>query len=144
MNDLSVNHPDVEKDISNIMEKGNVLQDENKFKEALACYEKAWSLLPPPEKSWNISYWISSCFFDLYFNVEKNFEKAKYWAKISLETRDSDIDTAPLIDLGMVYFEIKDYEKSYEYFDKAYSYGKRRAFKDRPKKYLDFYLEKTK
>ena len=44
----------------------------------------------------------------------------------------------------MVCYELEQYDESYKYFDDAYIYGKARAFKERPKKYLEFYLAKKK
>jgi len=78
-----------------------------------------------------------------YFNLS-DFKNAKYWAELQLKAENSEINTAPFIDLGMVCFELGDHEESYRYLDRAYQYGKARAFKERPKKYLDFYLAKKK
>lgn len=63
---------------------------------------------------------------------------------MALETRDSEVDTAPWVDLGMVCVELQDYDAACAYFDKAYQYGKKRAFQGRPKKYLNFYLERKR
>jgi len=42
----------------------------------------------------------------------------------------------------MVCYELNQFEEAYKYFNDAYNYGKERAFQDRPKKYLEFYLRK--
>jgi len=78
----------------------------------------------------------SAC-FDLADYAEEN-----KWGKTTLRTRGSVIDTAPLIDLGMVCYELNQFEEAYKYFNDAYNYSKERAFQDRPKKYLEFYLRK--
>ncbi len=51
-------------------------------------------------------------------------------------------DRYSTIDLGMVCYELEQFDEAYKYFNDAYSYGKERAFKGRPKKYLEFFLNK--
>lgn len=139
MKELSVEHPELENEIIATVESGNELEKEFRYEEALTCYRKAWSLLPESKLSWEIASWIASSSFGAYFAMGQ-FESAKTWGEISLQTRSSDIDTGPLIDLGMVCFELEQYDEACRYFDEAYGYGKKRAFKERPKKYLDYYL----
>ena len=79
--------------------------------------------------------------YSAYFDLA-DYAEAKKWGETTLWTRGSDIDTAPLIDLGMVCYELNQFEEAYKYFNDAYNYGKERAFQDRPKKYLEFYLRK--
>ncbi|MEM7871915.1 hypothetical protein Q4R10_05810 [Morganella morganii] len=133
----------LENDIISIVEKGNEYQDNGSCTDALAKYKSAWELIPEPKFDWEISNWVSACLYSVYFDMD-DFITAKEWAEITLKTKDSDIDTAPSIDLGMVCYELSQYEEAYKYFDDAYSYGKARAFKERPKKYLEFYLERKK
>ncbi|ROL67785.1 hypothetical protein BLX41_21025 [Pseudomonas protegens] len=140
---LSVMNKKLEELIVSTVEKGNELHDNKSYEDALKEYCKAWALLPEPKLEWEIASWIAACMYSAYFDMA-TFAKAKEWAEIALKTRGSDIDTAPLIDLGMVCFELKSLDESYNYFDSAYNYGKARSFKDRPKKYLDFYLAEKK
>lgn len=42
----------------------------------------------------------------------------------------------------MVCYELNQFEEAYKYFNDAYNYGKERAFQDRPRKYLEFFLRK--
>ena len=57
---------------------------------------------------------------------------------------ESDIDTGPLINVGMVSLELGRSAEAYKYFDEAYKFGKARAFQERPKKHLNFYLDENK
>ncbi|WP_225248407.1 tetratricopeptide repeat protein [Pseudomonas tehranensis] len=99
-------------------------------------------MLPEPKLEWTpLSSWVTGSFFNLHFD-EGDFQAAKDWAQKTLDGQESDIDTGPLINLGMVYFELEDYSQAYRFFDDAYRFGKARAFQERPKKYLKFYLEK--
>ncbi|GAA3894371.1 hypothetical protein GCM10022405_19850 [Gibbsiella dentisursi] len=143
MKELAEENKKLEEIIVSTVEKGNELHDGKSYEEALDEYNKAWGLLPESKLEWEIAGWIAACIYSAYFDMAA-FQEAKKWAEVALQTRGSDIDTAPLIDLGMVCYELEQYDESYKYFDDAYSYGKARAFKERPKKYLDFYLAKKK
>lgn len=143
MKTLSEENEKLEETIVSAVEKGNELHDSKSYEEALDEYNKAWEMLPEPKLGWEIASWIAACIYSAYFDMT-SFTKAKEWAEVALQTRSSDIDTSPLIDLGMVCYELGQYDESYKYFDDAYIYGKARAFKERPKKYLDFYLAKKK
>lgn len=140
MKDLSEFNSKLYNEIVMLVESGNLQQDDKKLNEALDIYLKAWGLIPDPKSEWELSSWVASCLFTLYFDLS-NFKMAKEWAKIALENCDSEINTAPLIDLGMVCYELGQNDEAIKYVDKAYQYGQARAFQDRPKKYLNYYLE---
>ncbi len=75
--------------------------------------------------------------FDLRIMLRKTNGEKRHYGHV-----ESDIDTAPLINIGMVCYELNQFEEAYKYFNDAYNYSKERAFQDRPKKYLEFYLRK--
>lgn len=130
-----------EKRVASLIEKGNEFHDYKKYTEALEQYHKAWQALPEPKLEWDIASWISACMYSAYFDLA-DYAEAKTWGETTLRTCGSDIDTAPLIDLGMVCYELNQFEEAYKYFNDAYNYGKERAFQDRPRKYLEFFLRK--
>lgn len=140
---LSDSNQNLEALIVSTVEKGNELHSRKSYDGALKEYFIAWELLPEPKLDWEIASWIAACIYSAYFDIAA-FTKAKEWAEVALRTRGSDIDTAPLIDLGMVCFELESFDESYNYFDAAYNYGKARPFKGKPKKYLEFYLAEKK
>ncbi|WP_241213697.1 hypothetical protein [Enterobacter ludwigii] len=130
-----------EKRVTSLIEKGNEFHDYKKYTEALEQYQKAWQALPEPKLEWDIANWISACMYSAYFDLA-DYAEAKTWGETTLRTCGSDVDTAPLIDLGMVCYELNQFEEAYKYFNDAYHYGKERAFQDRPIKYIEFYLRK--
>lgn len=134
-----ISDKDLELIIIELTEEGNKFHDENNYKNALEKYLLSWEKIPEPKLEWEISSWISACIYSAYFDME-NYIAAKEWAIISLKTKSSEIDTSPYINLGMVYYELEQYDISYKYFQFAYNLGKKRAFKERPKKYLNFYF----
>lgn len=141
MNDLYKVDGETESKIISFVESGNVKHDNQNLNEALALYLDAWSLIPEPKLEWEISNWVAACLYSAYFDLE-SYTTAKRWGEIALKTCSSAIDTSPMIDLGMVCYELGQYDEAIKYFDEAYSFGKKRAFQGRPKKYLDYYLKK--
>lgn len=140
MKDLADEHPELAKEIMALMASGNEL-DERKEDGARAMYQKAWDLLPEPKLGWTpLSAWVTGSFFQLHFDAG-DFAAARHWAQQTLEGRESDIDTGPLLNLGMACFELGDTAQAYECFDQAHRLGKARAFQGRPRKYLKFYLD---
>lgn len=143
MKDLADGNPELAKDMMDIMESGNALDERGDKDAARSAYQKAWDLLPEPKLEWPpLSAWITGSFYNLHFD-NADFAAAKQWAQKSLHARESEIDTGPLIAMGMAHFELEEYAQARAYFDEAYRYGKARAFQERPRKYLAFYLDKS-
>ena len=143
MKDLSCVDTKLYQEIVFVTESGNLVQDGGDLSKALEHYVQAWELIPDPKLEWEISGWVASCLFSIYFDLS-NYHAAKEWALTALDMRDSDIDTAPLIDLGMVCYELGQNDEAIKYFDQAYQFGQARAFQGRPEKYLSFYIQNKK
>ncbi len=103
-----------------------------KIRRGFRAKPKARQALPEPKLEWELANWIAACMYSACFDLADYAEENK-WGKTTLRTRGSDIDTAPLIDLGMVCYELNQFEEAYKYFNDAYNYSKERAFQDRPK-----------
>lgn len=140
VNELSEGFPELEEEIISIIEQGNELSNEEKYEDAICLYEKAFGLMPEPKLEWEmLSSWLAGSFVTAYFKLGK-YSEAKEWGKKQVDSDDSDNNTGPLVALGMVCFELNEFSEALNLFDAAYKYGKERAFKGRPEKYLDFYI----
>lgn len=140
MTEIADINPELENRIISIIEEGNRHEENKDYDKAILAYETAWDLIPEPKLNWTmISPWICACFLGAHME-KHSLLTAKKWAEMQLETPFSDIDVAPYFDIGMVCYELKQYSESFYYFDKVFSMGKERPFKERPKKYFDFYL----
>ena len=53
--------------IREICAGGDALADGEFYEEALACYWKAWALLPPPAHDWDAATWILGAIGDAEF-----------------------------------------------------------------------------
>ncbi|MBZ9664126.1 tetratricopeptide repeat protein [Pseudomonas sp. LMG 31766] len=143
MRDLEVEQPDLAEKIINVIESGNMMADEGAHEKALAAYNQAWNLLPDPKIEWTmISSWLAGCFYESFFQLE-DFKSALHWASIELDIRESDIDVGPWMNLGKVYYELNDHDAAFNYFKKAFDFGKARVFKEEPKKYYEFFKLKN-
>lgn len=139
MKELGLVDPELEKRIIDITEDGNALVVEGAYEEALVAYDKAWSLLPEPKANWEmLSNWIAVSYFDAYFKTGR-LQEAKKWALLEVQTRPSDDDYGPFMDLGIVHYELQEFTESHRYFIQAYQLGGARAFKEYPKKYYKFF-----
>jgi tetratricopeptide (TPR) repeat protein len=136
-------NPKLGDEIDKIAEKGDKSLHEENYDLALSFYEKAWSLIPEPKMSWMMpTLWIAHGFYLTYFN-KSDYENALVWGDVQMKVKSS-IDSGPLINMGMALFELGKLDEAFKYFEDAYNYGKKRAFQERPKKYLNFYLERSK
>jgi len=129
--------------IDKIVEEGDDARQGGDMDGAVSLYQKAWALVPEPKTDWMMpSLWIISSFCSAWFD-KGDFEKAKVWAEMLLGLK-SDRDTAPAVIMGMVCYELQQYEEAYAHFHAAYGYAKTQAFLGRDKKYLAFYQAERK
>ena len=132
----------LESEIIRIIEEGNNLEEKADYSNALKKYNEAYNNIPEPKLKWEmISAWLMGSYFNVYFKLG-NYKNAKKWAELELENRSSDIDVAPYMDLGMVLFELNELDEAYSNFKKIYQYGKERPFKEYPRKYFSFFIDK--
>lgn len=140
MKDLTPEYPELEREIIETVEAGNVLDETQQHEQALIYYDQAWGMLPEPKTDWEIASWIASCHVNAHMDLEQ-FTLAKPWAEIALQTRGSDINTGPVIDLGIVCMRLEQHDEAFAYLDQAYVYGKERAFQGSPRDVLQYYKE---
>jgi tetratricopeptide (TPR) repeat protein len=144
MKDLAGEHPTLAAELMTIMASGNALDEQDRKTDAQALYQQAWDALPEPKLEWvPLSSWVTGSLFNLHFD-QGDFQTARQWAQRMLESRESDIDTGPWVNMGMACLELGQRAEAYRYFEDAHRVGKARAFQDRPKKYLDFYRDASK
>lgn len=139
MKDLELLQPELAEEIIKIIESGNLHEEQGAHDDALVAYEKAWTLMPEKKTEWMmLSNWLAGCFYESYFQKE-DFNSALHWASVELDTRESDIDVGPWMDLGKAYYELQDHNSAFDYFKKAFDFGKARVFKEHAEKYYQFF-----
>lgn len=140
MKELKPEHPELEQEIIKTVEAGNVLDETQQHEQSLIYYDQAWGMLPEPKTDWEVASWIASCHANAHMDLGQ-YALAKPWAEISLQTRGSDIDSGPLIELGIVCMRLEQHDEAYSYLHRAYEYGKERAFQGRSGDVLRYYKE---
>ncbi|MFX3650674.1 MAG: hypothetical protein ACE3K2_14200 [Paenibacillus sp.] len=140
MKELTPEHAELERHIIETVEAGNVLDETQQHEQALIYYDQAWGMLPEPKMEWEIASWIASCHGNAHMDL-KQYELAKPWAEISLQTRGTDSNTSPLIDLGMICMRLGQHDEAYSYLHQAYEFGRERAFLGSPGDVLNYYKE---
>lgn len=140
MRELLQINPELEREIIELTEEGIIYHESNLYTIAIDSYQDAWNKLPD-NKQWDyLTYWIAGCLFQAYFDIQE-YKTAKEWIRLSIAGQKSKIDTGGFMDLGMVCYELNQLEEAYLAFDCAFKLGNKHPFKERPKKYLTFYLE---
>lgn len=142
MKTLSIIDANLENKVIEAISLGNELEDNKRFSEAIENYDKAFNMLPEPKFEWEmISAWLVGSYFNACFS-KGDYLKAKEWAYLELKYRSSEIDVTPFINIGMVSFEMNEFDEAYRNFEMVYRYGEKRPFQEYNKKYLTFYLNR--
>lgn len=122
------------------IESGNLLEEQGKTKEALSLYLSVWKDLDNlKDKKYEAeeTRWLINCIYESYISLN-DYETAKRWAEDIFNCKIPEAGTSELIDLGRIYYELGEKDKSFELFLKAYKTGKERAFNGYNSKYLKF------
>ena len=144
MIDLMNTDPILGQELITRIEDGNKLQQCRKVQQALEIYLGCWDKLPSQKTDIELfGSWIADCISDIYF-YEKDFKNSLKWMKQSFEARAGDEETSSSIKLGAIYMKMGDEYNAFEWFNRAYSIGKKRAFQEFPKEYWDFYKSRSK
>jgi tetratricopeptide (TPR) repeat protein len=110
--------------------------------EILNNLDKEWELMPE-EKYENEDKSMLALFLANEYISYSVFDKATKWVNILLMNRLDDPSQVGLYK-GKLYFEQKNYEDSYRFFDMAFKDSKERIFKGEDPKYLQFYKDPQK
>jgi len=140
--DLAAANDALFRQIVEVVEDGNRLDEQGSLDEAKARYQQAWSLLPEPPAQWNLAQWIADCLAGVFFEQGK-YTESKAWAMIAVDTKPPR-ETSSWIVFAKACIELGETDLAMKYLGKAYTLGKRRAFQGFDKKYLAFYLERAK
>lgn len=126
--------------------EGNALYSQGKIDEAI---DNSISILNELDVIYGDRYeseearLIMMSLYDIYFS-RGDYIEAKKWVSDIFKCNIPDAATSELVNLGAVCLELGENDEAYEYFMKAYSKGKNRAFKEYPSKYWEFFKSKHK
>ena len=113
---------------------------DNKGSEAFRI--QAWDALPEPKLGWNYYSNIIPRNNLLFYRDTHQFDKAVEWLAVTRDSYGPGCDEVIEFMAATLWFEMGDFDKAYDEFDRQYKAGKTRPFQGQDKKYLDFYLKR--
>jgi tetratricopeptide (TPR) repeat protein len=115
---------------------------DNERSEKLAL--QAWALLPEPKLGWEFYSNVLPRDNLLFYRDTKNFDKALRWLEVTREAYGPDRDDTIEFYAATLWFEMGEFDKAFEEFDRQYKAFRTRPFQGEDKKYLEFYLSQKK
>lgn len=80
----------------------------------------------------------------VFYRDSKQFEKARQWLEVARESYGPGRNETIEFLAATLWYEMGDFDKAFEEFDRQYKAFKTRPFQGKDKKYLDFYLSRKK
>ncbi len=139
--------PNIETQIKSILDNSADLIKCCAFKKAEPLLLKAWSLLPEPKLAWDYHPQILAKLLMTCYTQLQDPGKAEDWMIVVREAFEAPhCGDDPSVDFweAQMNFELGLQEKAFNSFHSIYKKFKKRPFKGRDSKYLDFYFAKVK
>ncbi len=137
----------IEQQIKSILDNSNELIKCCDFGKAESLLLKAWFLLPEPKLSWDYHPQILAKLLMNCYTHLKDAGKAHDWMITVREAYEAPhIGDDPCVDFweAQMNYELGLQEEAFNSFHSIYKKFKKRPFKGRDSKYLDFYFTKAK
>lgn len=122
--------------ILDLTEKGDEFCEDEEWKKAIKCFEKALALVPEPKDDWETSTWIYAALADAYFFWGK-YEESLYQLNQALMCPDGLGNPFITLRLAQCNYELGNMKKADEYFFEAYMLEGMEIFK-REDKYKEY------
>jgi tetratricopeptide (TPR) repeat protein len=111
--------PQVQTDVEALSEEGNLLFDEQRFEEAIDCWQRALRRLPAPQVDWEAAMWLCASIGDAHFQLGQ-FENAKCALLDALSAPDGNANPFVLFRLGQTHLRLGDHEQATDFLLRAY------------------------
>ncbi len=137
--------PRIKAKLAELAEKGNRLEYEEHYEEAIQAWKEALHLIPEPQQLYSETVWFLAAIGDIYFQ-RKQYEKAHQCFDKARGNLSGEGYGNPFImlRLGECCLEIGDEKNAIEYLLRAYMFEGREIFEpdedgnDDGKKYFDY------
>jgi hypothetical protein len=103
----------------------------------------AWEALPAPKLCWEFYSNIMPRNNLIFYRDARQFEKANRWLAITRESYGPGRNEVIEFLAATLWFEMGDFDRSYDEFARQFKAGRTRPFQGQDKKYLDFYLQRA-
>lgn len=131
---------DVHARIAALSERGNTLQDDAQYDEALACFREAWDLLPPPREEWEAATWLLVAIGDTLF-LASRFQEAREPLQKAVYCPGGLGNPFLHLRLGQVQYELHDISRAKDELARAFMGGGDEIFEGDDPKYWRFIRE---
>lgn len=118
-------------------ERGDALADRGDFDGAIAAFEEAWALLPPPALRWEAATWILTAIGDAQFSAGR-FDLAGRALAGAVRAPGGLGNPFIHLRLGQCAFERGELDRAADELMRAYMGDGPRVFEDEDPKYLRF------
>jgi tetratricopeptide (TPR) repeat protein len=128
-------------EIARLSARGDSLAEEARFKEAVACYNEAWKLVPEPKNQWDASTWLLAAIGDSCFLG--GFHKSGHEAlSFALHCPNGFGNPFVHLRLGQCAYELGDLAEAAEQLTRAYALDGAKIFDLDDSKYFSFLKSK--
>ena len=133
--------PELKEKLDELAEKGNQLEEEERYEEAVRIWEKGLDLIPEPKQCYSEFLWFLVAVGDVYF-MEKKYQQAYKCFNEARGNLSGDGYGNPyvMLRLGECCLEIGDEKNAAEYLLRAYMMEGKDIFEmdEDEEKYFDF------
>jgi len=136
--------PDLRQEIDSLLRQAGEAQRRNDPEQSERLRLQAWDMLPEPKLGWNFHSNIMPRNNLVFYRDTKNFDKAKAWLDITRESYGPGRDESIEFLAATLWYEMGDFDKAFEEFDRQYKAFRWRPFEGKDRKYLNFYLSRKK
>lgn len=133
----------VHQQIQSLAAEGDALAVERNFEEAVAFYNKAWSLVPEPKNEWEASTWLLGAIGDACF-LGGYFTSASEAFSYALHCPGGFGNPFVHLRLGQSEFERSNTELAAEHLTRAYALEGKDIFAREDGKYFEFLKTRLK
>ena len=123
--------------ITTLSAQGDDLVSSGQFREALARYRDAFSLIPEPFSKWEASTWLLTAIGETYF-FNREYDKARDALQDAMHSPGAIGNPLIHLRLGQVQFELGNFERAKDELARAYMGAGEDIFDGEDRKYFDF------
>lgn len=123
--------------IVELSDQGNALCERGDYDAALARFQQALDLLPPPIERWEAGLWLLAALGDAEF-LRGRTQAALVHFQHAMQCPDALGNAFIHLRLGQCKFDLGDLDKAADELARAYMAGGPEMFEDEPPRYIEF------
>lgn len=131
--------PETKARLDELAEKGNQLEDQVRYDEAIQTWKQGLALIPEPQQFYSETIWFLAAIGDVYFQCDSYAEACECFDKARGNlTGEGYRNPFIMLRLGECYLELGDEKNAIEYLLRAYMMEGKEIFEPDEIKYFNF------